>query len=83
MRRRGDRRERWRFDYRVAAGGPLIDDKLGLRGAHSKAEFDGTWRNSLPAWMATARAPGSPESETYSLKAVLRQQNGWRSTRRI
>ena len=60
-----------RLDYRVAAGGPLIDDKLGLRGAYSKAEFDGTWRNSLPGLDGDSARTGQSESETYSLKAVF------------
>jgi iron complex outermembrane receptor protein len=59
-----------RLDYRVAAGGPLIDGKFGVRGSYFKSEFDGTWDNEYPGLSSDQKRTGNWDNETWSVMAV-------------
>ena len=54
-----------RLDYKVALSGPLIKDKLAVRGFYSRSEFDGTWKNNYPVTTGKAMTVGGHKNESY------------------
>lgn len=59
-----------RFDVKVAAGGPLVEDKLGLRASYARTKYDGRWRNNFPNVAGTsAERVGGHKNESYSVVA--------------
>jgi iron complex outermembrane receptor protein len=60
-----------REEYRLAAGGPLIADRLGLRVGYARSSTDGTWDNGVPNVSARYREVGGRESENLSASLVF------------
>lgn len=56
-----------RVDFKAALGLPLVEDKLALRGAYGRSEFDGSRKNNFPNVSKKYEDVGGYERESYNI----------------
>lgn len=60
-----------RLDYKFAAGGPIVEDVLAVRGFYGSTEFNGNRRNNFPNIPKSLEKTGGYDREAINLSAIF------------